>query len=359
LPIIFVIALGLAGILNNLQAEEVRPENFGQQTILYHIAKTGELFLEEDRSQEITEGPLKEDGSPKSYLAGEALTQAEAVEKTDEGIDTLVTTTGDEAALISPEITDPETVVKSRDKILDYVVQVGDTLSTIAQKFNLNTNTLLWENNLNYYSLIKPGQTLKILPVNGLSYKIQKGDTLSKVAKKYQGEVNKIIEFNKLASAADIQIGQTVIIPDGKEQIVYAPVATASIKNIFTPAPASNSQLLWPTNSHRITQYFKWLHSGLDIGNKTGQPIYAAESGIIEKAGWNNGGYGYFVIINHGGGLQTLYAHQSKIYVKTGQNVARGDIIGAIGSTGRSTGPHLHFEVRTNGVRVNPLNYIR
>ena len=360
LPLIITIVIGGAGIINNLQAQEIKPENFGQKNILYQIAQTEELFLEEDIYEEIEEGPLPENISPKSYLADEALTEDNIIESVKEGINTLVTTTSDEATLISPEITDPEVVVKNRDKIIDYVVQVGDTLSTIAQKFGLYTNTILWENNLSLYSTIKPGQTLKILPLNGLSYKIAKNDTLSKIAKTYQADVNKIIEFNKLASATDIQIGQTIIIPNGKKVVVYtATTKTTSIKDVFTPAPTSDSKLLWPTNSRRITQYYGWRHSGLDIGNKTGQPIYASESGSIEKAGWNNGGYGYYVIINHGGGIQTLYAHLSKIYVTLGQNVGRGHVIGAIGSTGRSTGPHLHYEVRVNNIRVNPLNYIR
>ena len=359
LPLLVISLMSLAIVINNLQAKEIRPENYGQKNILYKITKTGEQFIEEDLYEEIEEGPLPEKISPTSYLEGEVLTEEETVEHGEEGIDTLVTTTSDEATLISPEITDPEVVVKKRDKIIDYVVQVGDTISTIAQKFSLNTNTLLWENNLSYYSLIKPGQTLKILPVNGLSYKIKKGDTLQKVAKTYKSQADNIIEFNKLASASDIQIGQTIIVPDGVKSVPQTVRYSNPTKSSFANAPTSNSKLLWPTNSHKITQYFRWRHSGLDIGNKTGQPTYSSEAGRITKAGWSRGGYGYYIIIDHSGGLETLYAHLSKIYVKVGQNVARGQVIGAVGSTGRSTGPHLHFEVRVNNRRVNPLNYIR
>jgi len=264
--------------------------------------------------------------------------------------------------LISPEITDPEIVTKTRGKVIDYAVQIGDTISTIAQKFSITTNSILWENNLTYYSTIKPGQTLKILPISGINYKIKSGDTLQKVVKEYGGSVQEIINFNKLASASDITIGQAIIIPGGKKT-VSAPVRISNPTNTSFAADASatinGAKLQWPTNSTKITQYFSWVHSGLDIGNKIGQPIYAAESGKIEVAGWNNGGYGYYAIINHSGGLQTLYAHLSRIDIKVGQNVSRGQVIGGIGSTGRSTGPHLHFEVRVNGQRTNPLNYIR
>lgn len=359
LPLIIISLISLAMVVTNLQAKEIHPENYGQKNLLYKITISSDQFSDEYLFEEIEEGPLPEKILPTSYLEGEVLTEDGTGKQSEEGMDSLVAITNDDATLISPEITDPEVVVKKRDRIIDYVVQNGDTLSTIAQKFNLATDTLLWENNLSYYSLIKPGQTLKVLPINGLSYKIKKGDTLLSVAKVYKSQAEKIIEFNKLASATDIQIGQTIIIPDGVKSIPQTVRYSNPTKTSFTNAPASNSKLLWATNSHRITQYFGWRHSGLDISNKTGQPVYAAEAGRVIAAGWNNGGYGYYIIIDHGGGLETLYGHLSKIFVKAGQNVARGNAIGAIGSTGRSTGPHLHLEVRVNNRRVNPLNYIR
>ena len=200
---------------------------------------------------------------------------------------------------------------------------------------------------------------MKILPVSGISHKVKKGDTLKSIANGYKADINKIIDFNKLASSQDIQVNQVVIVPEGVKKTV-APAQSHSLSDIFAlPAAVSSSKLQWPTNSYRITQYYSWRHSGLDIGNNTGQPIYAAETGKVEASGWNSGGYGYYIIINHGGGLKTLYGHLSKILVKNGQNLSRGSVIGAIGSTGRSTGPHLHFEIRVNGIRVNPLGYIR
>ena len=133
----------------------------------------------------------------------------------------------------------------------------------------------------------------------------------------------------------------------------------ADIRNIFKPAQPIAGKLNWPTTSKRITQYFLgWRHSGLDIGVKVGQPVYAANDGVVITSGWNSGGYGYYVIIDHGNGFHTLYAHNSKNYVTKGERVKKGDVISASGSTGRSTGPHLHFEVRVNGNKVNPLDYL-
>ena len=114
----------------------------------------------------------------------------------------------------------------------------------------------------------------------------------------------------------------------------------------------------WPTVGHRITQYYSWRHTGLDIANKTGTPLYASEGGTVDYSGWSNG-YGYNVLINHGGGKKTRYAHASKLYVKKGDVVSKGEAIAAMGSTGWSTGPHIHFEVIINGVKKNPLNYIK
>ncbi|MCX6784877.1 MAG: peptidoglycan DD-metalloendopeptidase family protein [Candidatus Komeilibacteria bacterium] len=245
---------------------------------------------------------------------------------------------------------------------------MGDTPSYIAKKFGITINTLLWENNLTATSLIRPGQSLKILPVSGVSYKITKGDTLKKVAARYNINENQIAEANNLSSRAALTVGQIIFIPGGAKPKIIQPKAPtrATIKNAFATKPDSyqaaqdnGTYLLWPTVARRITQYFGWRHAGLDIGSPIGQPIYAAEDGVVEKSGWNSGGYGNYVIINHGGGLTTIYGHASALYVVAGETVSRGQIIAAIGSTGRSTGPHLHFEVRINGKRGNPLSYIR
>jgi murein DD-endopeptidase MepM/ murein hydrolase activator NlpD len=258
-------------------------------------------------------------------------------------------------------------IVKKRDKIITYVVQPGDTVSTIAQKFGLTVNTILWENNLSPYSLIHPGDKLSILPVSGVTHTVKKGETIGRIARDYGVKIEKILEANHLKITSTLAIGQKLIIPDGRKRTyvarktkTYSGISVIK-KLVQTPrrSPAvSSNKMAWPTVGHRITQYFSWRHNGLDIANRIGTPIFAADAGVIEYAGWGRG-YGNYILINHGGGKKTRYAHLSRFYVSKGQKVAKGQTIAAMGSTGWSTGPHLHFEVIINGRRYNPLNYIR
>lgn len=341
-------------LIDKLRLDKITAEEIGTKSILNIIAVKNEDY---SLDEEIVEGPLvAQKNEQLSYLEDEAI-QALSPSPIDlsEG---LAYITQDESILASPS-TPGNLVVTTRTEIIDYAVQNGDTISTIAQRFGISINTILWANNLSYNSLIKPGQTLKILPTTGIIYKVAKGDNLPALAKKYQADINKIIEFNKLASAASIQIGQNLIIPEGIKPATYIPASAPTIKNIFVPpAASSNTKLLWPVGAKYITQYFTWRHSGVDIGAKSGTAIYAAENGKVERAGWTTG-YGYNVVINHGNGMKTLYGHASKLYVAAGDSVSRGQVIAAVGSTGWSTGPHLHFEVTISGVRRNPLNYIR
>lgn len=257
-------------------------------------------------------------------------------------------------------------IAPTRTEIIEYTVQTGDTVSSIARHFNLSINTILWANNLSSFSLIRPGNNLTILPANGLLYTVKKGDTINSIANKYQISGDKILSGNDLS--AGLKIGQKIILP-GARKITEAPVIATSGRTglgiigdlIKTPTPKnSESGFTWPTDGHRITQYFSWRHPGLDIGNKVGTPLYAAADGVVEisQGGWN-GGYGNTVLINHGGGKKTRYGHATKLLVKKGEAVVKGQIIALMGSTGRSTGSHLHFEIIINGGKVNPLNYIR
>lgn len=254
-----------------------------------------------------------------------------------------------------------------RTETIYYVVQKGDVVSTIARRFNISINTILWANNLTAYSLIRPGDSLAILPTTGVLYTVKSGDTVSKVASRYQISAEKILSYNSLGEG--LQVGQKIILP-GAQKIagqVAARTTTsysgaAAVRDLITPSPVktASGQMVWPAVGHRITQYYSWRHTGLDIGNKVGTPLYAADDGVVEvsRGGWN-GGYGNTILINHGGGVKTRYGHASKLLVKAGEEVEKGQLIALMGSTGRSTGSHLHFEVLVSGRRQNPLNYVR
>ena len=252
-----------------------------------------------------------------------------------------------------------------RTETIEYSVRVGDTISSIAQYFGISVNTILWENNLTAKSYIKPGNKLRILPTSGVSHTVAKGENLASIAKKYDVEANEILAVNNLANANQIRIGEELIIP-GARRVVDQAVATTrrprSLAEIITgqgeaAVPVAGAKMNWPVQG-RITQYYSWRHNGLDIANKIGTPIYAAEAGTVVEAAWNAGGYGYYIVIDHGGGKKTRYGHLSKFACSVGDEVAKGENIGFVGSTGRSTGPHLHFEVMLYGKRYNPLSYL-
>jgi LysM repeat protein len=263
--------------------------------------------------------------------------------------------------------TDNGNIVSYRSETIYYTVQAGDTISTIARRFGLYVNTILWANNLSSFSLIRPGDSLTILTTNGIMYTVKSGDTVSKIAAKYGIEADKIQNANNLDDG--LKAGQKLLLPGAKkisEQSTIARTTTQSglsvISNLIkSPTVTTGTgKMVWPTVGYRITQYFSWRHNGVDIANKIGTPIYAAEAGVVEiSQGGYNGGYGNTIVINHGGGYKTRYGHASKLFVKVGDVVEKGENIAAMGSTGRSTGPHLHFEVLINGIRYNPLNYIK
>jgi len=270
------------------------------------------------------------------------------------------------SALVKTDIATTKKTKQLRTKIIYYTVESGDSISTIAAEFEITVNTILWENNLSSYSLIRPGDRLRILPTSGISHTVVRGDNLSKIAKKYNIEESKIIDANEIEDGAKLSVGEKLIIPGGRKSAYASYVSQpytgiSAIKDLVRPpgaTPAASNKMNWPTNGHRITQYYSWRHHGVDIANKVGTPIYAADAGTIESVGWSTG-YGNTIVINHGGGKKTRYGHLSKFYVKKGEKVGKGDTIGGMGSTGWSTGSHLHFEVIINGRKYNPLNYIR
>jgi murein DD-endopeptidase MepM/ murein hydrolase activator NlpD len=261
-----------------------------------------------------------------------------------------------------------ETIVSDReyrDRVIEYEVKEGETVSNIAEKFGISVDTIRWQNDLASRDSIKIGQVLEILPVTGVSHKVNKGDTVYSIAKKYDIDPQAIVNypFNTFVNdeTFELAIGQTVIVPEGvkTEQIPWSPVARIRQVTPDAGTVVASGQFVWPTQG-RITQYFAWYHQAVDIANASAPGVLAADAGKVVVAGWvDNYGYGNRIIIDHGNGFRTLYAHLSKIYVSVGQSVNRGDAIGQMGSTGRSTGTHLHFEVIQNGVHINPLSVLK
>lgn len=282
--------------------------------------------------------------------------------------------TADSLRDISPSevvrsITDDATTTqisdKVRDKIIDYEVQSGDTVSRIATKFGVDSDSIRWENNLTSVNDIHPGQKLRILPVPGVSHKVARGETIYTIAKKYNANPQAIVDFPFNTFADDetfgLTVGQVLIVPDGKKpnEIPWSPTLYVAQTTPNAGQVSATGQFVWPIGGV-ITQRFSWYHPGMDIAAAFGTPILAADSGRVFVAGWpDNSGYGNRVMIDHGNGYITLYGHMSKILVTAGQTVRRGDQIGLEGSTGRSTGPHLHFEIRRNGVHLDPLGFLR
>lgn len=252
---------------------------------------------------------------------------------------------------------------KTRDKIIDYIVQDGDTVGSIAEKFGVSTDTILWQNNLGAKDRIKAGQVLEILPVTGISHKVVKGDTVYSIAKKYDTSPQAMVDFpfNSFANdeTFELTISQVLIVPDG---VKPAEIPTSPRIRQITPnagTVVASGSFVWPA-SGSISQYFAWYHKGIDIANRASPDILAADAGTVIVAGWPDSyGYGNRVIIDHGNGYRTLYGHLSRIYVVPGQTVSRGSSIGKMGSTGRSTGIHLHFEVIKDSTYLNPLSVLR
>lgn len=244
-----------------------------------------------------------------------------------------------------------------------YTVEAGDTIAGIAATFDVSTNTILWANGLRSTAVLKVGDNLTILPTTGVLHTVQSGDTISGLASRYDASTNEIIEYNRLAHDATLAIGQKVLVPDGYLEAVSAPRIVSRDTRVAerdhdgpTPEPleSSGAGLVWPTTTKHVSQYFRWGHTGIDIDNRARPVVYAAAAGTVEFAGWM-GGYGNLLIVSHGGGAQTYYGHLDKFYVSPGASVEPGAAIGQMGSTGRSTGAHLHYEYRLNGRPVNPL----
>lgn len=230
-----------------------------------------------------------------------------------------------------------------------YVVHNGDTLGQVAKMFGVSINTIKWANDISN-GVITPGQKLIILPVSGIQYDIKKGDTIKSIAKKFKADVGEILTFNGLSEDSALNVGDTIIIPDG--EIAPAPTSTvkptAKVRGV-SKVPAYEGYYIRPI-SYEEGRRTQGIHgyNGVDIGASTGTSIRASAEGevIVSKNSGYNGGYGKYIVIQHGNGTQTLYGHLSAAVVQAGAHVTQGQIIGFVGNTGHSTGPHVHFEVR-------------
>ncbi|MGP1673940.1 MAG: peptidoglycan DD-metalloendopeptidase family protein [Candidatus Limnocylindrales bacterium] len=280
-----------------------------------------------------------------------------------------------DGTLLKPVAVDT-TVADGRALIRTYKVKAGDTLATIADRFDVSTMTLWWANDLRAKDQLVQGQVLNVPPVSGLVVEVEPTDTLASLARTYKLSADEIVSTNGLDDR-NLVVGQVLVLPGAKG----APIATPKPKpSTATPtrprtggggsgtAPKpprsySGGNFYWPTSSHHVSQYYHYGHYGLDIDGSTGDPIYSAASGTVIFAGWKNNGGGYQVWLAHGSGLYTTYNHMSGVSVGRGQTVGKGQRVGRMGATGYATGSHLHFEVWKGeiwggGRRVNPLAYL-
>jgi murein DD-endopeptidase MepM/ murein hydrolase activator NlpD len=263
---------------------------------------------------------------------------------------------------------------RPRSEAISYTVGIGDSFFAIAKKFNITPETLWWANSteLDNPDAINPGLVLRVPPVNGVYYQWKENDTLEEVAARYKANVEDIINFlgNKLdLTNPRIQPGQWVMIQNGKGEfkqwvVPTIPRGKAGVsKTALGPGACEggydgaygSGSFIWPTGNHTLSGNDYWSgHLGIDIGVGIGDSILASDSGVIVFAGGAYGGYGNMIMIDHGNGYQTLYAHLNSVSVRCGQSVGKGQYIGVGGTSGNSTGPHLHFEVRFNGGWINP-----
>jgi murein DD-endopeptidase MepM/ murein hydrolase activator NlpD len=282
--------------------------------------------------------------------------------------ETALQSQGTGGSVLSSSLDSTGLVTLESDKppsdVREYEVRDGDTLSSIALKFDVSIDTIKWANESVDWKKIKPGTKVKVPPVTGIVYKVKPGDTIYTIAKKFETNAQGIVDFPFNTFSDDetfaIVAGQTLIVPDAVMPDQAAPTLPR-FANVLTPdagAVSATGSFVWPGYG-RLTQGYRWYHPGLDIANHDGGAIVAADSGTVVTAGWTNSGYGNHIIIDHGNGYQTLYGHLSVISVVAGQRVARGVTIGQMGSTGRSTGTHLHFELRTSSGNKDPLGFLK
>jgi murein DD-endopeptidase MepM/ murein hydrolase activator NlpD len=274
----------------------------------------------------------------------------------------LNSSAGSEVTSLVSRLAQPQTLIPKRPRlgIITYAVQAGDTVQSIAVAFNLDPTTIMWSNPAveDAPDLLRIGQEVVILPVNGAYHTVGEDETLDAIAETYEVTVGDITgcEYNHLEGRnPELKPGQHLIIPGGEKP--YVPKAVTAYEGPVPEGAQGSGQFQWPVLG-TITQGYWYGHRAIDVGAPTGSALLAADGGYVSFAGWTDVGYGYLVVLDHANGFSTYYAHMSNMYVFEGQQVERGQVIGAVGSTGWSTGPHLHFEVRFQGVQQNPRAYL-
>ncbi|MBP7842646.1 M23 family metallopeptidase [Candidatus Woesebacteria bacterium] len=251
-------------------------------------------------------------------------------------------------------------------EIISHTVGEGETISSIATLYGLQQDTIIWENNLTAKSKIKPGDELRILPIDGVRHKVTRGETIYSIGKKYKldgAQVQVIVDypFNEFLNDETFELatGQYVMVPDGvKATVTASPVTRTVYTTPDAGAVTASGAFVWPA-AGRITQGYRFYHKAWDIASGGGGPILAADAGTVVASGWDPSGYGNKIVIDHGNGYVTLYGHMSVLQVQIGQRVNRGDVVGQMGSTGRSTGVHLHFEIRQGSVLLDPGIFLK
>lgn len=247
-----------------------------------------------------------------------------------------------------------------------YVVEAGDTLSGIAARYGLDIRTVLWANDALVTSpdSLSIGQELVILPTDGAYHTVAEGDSLQSIADKYKVSAEAILNYggNDIDDPEHLTVGAHIIVPGAALPDLPAKVITLPSQGRTYTAIVSNPQegsgsMIWPVGGY-ISQGVTSYHAAIDIAGDRGDSVVAADDGTVVLVSWMRTSYGYHVIVDHGNGLETLYAHLDSISVEVGQDVSKGTVLGTRGNTGRSTGPHLHFEVRSGGVRRNPFSYL-
>lgn len=266
---------------------------------------------------------------------------------------------------ILQRLAQPHTVIPKRQRleIITYTVQPGDTVQGIAIMYGVEDTTIMWANPEieDTPDYLRIGQQVIVLPIDGVYHTVKAGDTLESIARKYKVEVSAItgVELNALqlsdGSLRPLEAGMKLIVAGGQKP--YVPKIVTAYNGPVPEGARGTGLFRWPAVG-TLTQGYWWGHRAVDIAAYAGAPVYAADSGFVSFAGWTDIGYGYLLVVDHANGFATYYAHCSGFYVSVGQRVERGQLIAAMGSTGNSTGPHLHFEIRSGSMPLNPRAYL-